>query len=143
MKKIVYLVILVGALALSGCATGPKFTDIKATLPPVAAGKGRIFLYRPSTMGAAVQPNVKLNGEVVGTAKPKGAFYVDREPGNYKIETSTEVTRELSLTLESGQTRYVKLNLSMGFVVGHVYPQLVDPAVGEGELAGCKFIGGK
>jgi hypothetical protein len=141
MKKLACLVVLATSLLFSGCATGPKFTEVKNTLPPLAADKGRIFFFRPSTMGAAIQPDVKLNGEVVGTAKSKGAFYVDRPAGEFSVETSTEVTRKLSLTLDKGQIRYVQLKISMGFMVGHVYPDLVDAAVGEAELAKCKFTG--
>jgi hypothetical protein len=99
---------------------------------------GRVFFYRTSILGAAIQPDVKLNGEKVGSAKPKGFFYVDRPAGAYKVETSTEVTRTLSFTLEKNQTRYVRLNISMGFFAGHVYPELVDTATAEKEIAACK-----
>ena len=76
----------------------------------------------------------------IGTAKPGGFFFVDRVPGNYQVETSTEVKRQLSLTLEKQQTRYVRLNLAMGFFVGHVFPELVDDATGEKEIAKCKLV---
>jgi Protein of unknown function (DUF2846) len=142
MKKLACLILLAAGLLFSGCASGPQFTDVKNSLPPLAADKGRIFFFRPSTLGAAIQPDVKLNGQVVGSAKSKGAFYVDRAPGDYSVETSTEVTRKLSFTLDKGQTRYVQLNISMGFLVGHVYPALVDASAGEAELAKCKFTGG-
>ncbi len=94
-------------------------------------------------LGAALQPEVKLNGEVVGKAVPNGFFYVDQEPGNYKIATSTEVDRHLSLALEKGQTRYVRLNISMGFFVGHVYPELVENEDGEKEIQQCSYTGQK
>jgi Protein of unknown function (DUF2846) len=142
MKKLACFVLLATGLLFSGCASGPQFTDVRNTLPPLAPDKGRIFFFRPSVLGAAVQPDVKLNGDVVGSAKSKGAFYVDRAPGDFTVETSTEVTRKLSLTLDKGQTRYVQLNIAMGFMVGHVYPELVDASVGEAGLAKCKFTGG-
>lgn len=142
MKKIACFVLLAVGLLFSGCATGPQFSEVKKTFPPLSADQGRIFFFRPSMLGAAIQPDVKLNGEVIGTAKSQGAFYVDRAPGDYTVETSTEVTRKLSLTLDKGQTRYVQLNIAMGFLVGHVYPKLVDATTGEAELAKCKFTGG-
>src|SRR5439155_23646456 len=61
--------------------------------------------------------------------------------GNYEVETSTEVKRRLSLTLDNNQTRYVRLNMAMGFFVGHVYPELVDDPTGEKEICGCKYTG--
>jgi hypothetical protein len=124
-----------------GCATGPKFSEVSSSIGTAPEDKGRIYLYRTAVVGAAVRPQVRLNGEVVGTAVPKGFFYVDREPGNYTIETSTEVDRRLSLVLEKAQTRYVRLNISIGFFVGHVYPELVENEVGEKEIQGCSYTG--
>jgi hypothetical protein len=94
-----------------------------------------------TSVGAAVQPKVKLNGEVVGQAVSHGFFFVDRPPGEYQITTSTEVDRSLSTTLEKGQTRYVRLNISTGFLVGHVYPELVDESEGQEEIQKLNYIG--
>jgi uncharacterized protein DUF2846 len=91
-------------------------------------------------LGMAVQPEVKVNGEVVGRAVPNGFFYVDRKPGAYEITTTTEVERKLSLTLDKGQTRYVKLGLSIGFVVGHVYPELIDADVARKEMESTRYV---
>ena len=125
-------------LTVVGCATsGPKFSEMKTSISPPRAGQGRIFLYRIAAFGAAVQPDIKVNGEVVGTAQPKAFYVVDRPAGTYQIATSTEVKRTLSLTLGRAQTRYVRLNIGMGFFVGHVYPELVEPAVGEREIMNC------
>ena len=142
LKKTLSLALLVGVTALlTGCAGGPKFAD--AAIPPLAGEHGRLFFYRTTAMGAAVQPDVKLNGEKIGNAVPQGFFYADRVPGNYQVETSTEVKRRLSLTLDRGQTRFVRLNLGMGFFVGHVWPELVENAVGEKEIAKCKSVDAK
>jgi hypothetical protein len=138
-SKIIF--VLAASLYLGSCATGPKFAEVSPSLGSTAPDNGRMYIYRTAVMGAAVQPEVKLNGETVGKAVPKGFFYVDREPGNYKIATSTEVDRHLSLTLEKGQTRYVRLNISMGFFAGHVYPELVENRVGEEEIQKCSYTG--
>ena len=133
---------LVAGLALfMGCASGPKYSQVSNMIPPVGPEQGRIFFYRASALGAAVQPSVMLNGETIGTAQPDGFFYVDRPPGNYQVSTTTEVKRTLSLLLEKEQVRYVRLNISMGFFVGHVYPELVEPGVGEKQIQGCSYIG--
>ncbi|TAK94246.1 MAG: DUF2846 domain-containing protein [Verrucomicrobia bacterium] len=140
MKLLKVLVLpAIAAMLVTGCASGPRYNEVKASFPPLPAEKGRIFFYRTAVLGAGVQPSVKLNDTPVGSAKPKGFFYVDRPPGDYRVETSTEVSRRLSLTLEAGQTRYVRLNMAMGFFVGHVWPELVENATGELELVGCSF----
>lgn len=126
-------------LTLAACAGGPKYSEMQNTIPNLPANNGRIYIYRTAVAGFAVQPDVKINGDVVGSAKPDGFFYVDYPPGNYTITTSTEVSRSLTLTLDSGQTRYVKLDISMGFFVGHVYPELVDDATGEKDIASLHY----
>jgi len=131
------------ASLLAGCASGPKYSQVRNTFPAVGPEQGRIFVYRATTMGVAVQPDVKLNDQKVGSATPKGFFYVDKPAGNYQISTSTEVKRTLSFTLDKAQTRYVRLNMAWGFFVGHCYPELVEPAVGEKELEKCSFVGDK
>jgi len=145
MKSILKLFLFVMVVfMLGGCATtGPKFTEFAPSISNMAPDTGRIYIYRPSSLGAAVRPDVKLNGEVIGEAISYGFFYVDRTPGNYEIMTSTEVSRKLSMTLDKGQTRYVRLNISIGFFVGHVYPELVEDEEGKKEIEDCRYIGQK
>jgi len=142
MKTLFKLFFLFAAVIIfSSCATsGPKYVELYSSIP-VVPDTGRIFLYRESSLGAAIQPDVKINGEVVGSSIPYGFFYVNRSPGVYEIMTSTEVDRKLSLTLDKGQTRFVRLNISMGFFAGHVYPELVDQAIGEKEIQECRYTG--
>ncbi len=138
--------IAVGAILastlLSACATsGPKFNEMAASMSPAKPDVGRIYFYRTTVLGAAVQPDVRLNGEVVGKAVPNGFFYADRPAGNYQVATETEVERKLTFTLEAGQVRYVRLNISMGLFVGHVYGELVDEAKGQSEIADMRYTG--
>jgi hypothetical protein len=83
---------------------------------------------------------VKLNGEKVGSAVPQGFFYVDRPAGDYEFTTTTELKKSLTFHLDAGQTRYVKLSISMGFMVGHVYPELVENTVGASEIQKTKSV---
>ena len=139
-KRSVFLGVL-ALLMLSGCsATGPKFAELESTSVSPPPGQGRIYIYRkPGLVGAAVQPKVYLNGEQVGVAKPGGFTFADRAPGNYDVQVSTEVKRTASFTLEAGETRYVRLEISMGFFVGHVYPTLVDGKEGADEIQACSY----
>ena len=135
-------VLLAVATLLSACAAGPKYEAVSDSFPPVASGKGRIFFYRPAVFfGDGVQPNINLNGTVVGASQPGGFFFVDRDPGDYEVLTSTEVDEKLSLTLNDAQVRYVKMTIQMGLLVGRVIPTLVDPAVGLQELKGLSYTG--
>jgi hypothetical protein len=134
------LVLAVPVLLLAGCASGPKYTEVASTFESLAPSKGRIYFYRPSAMGAAVQPEIKLNGRKVGTAKPGGFYFVDRDPGNYEVTAATETEKKLTFTLEPAQERYVRLKIQMGIMVGRIVPELVDKNEAIKELKGLSYI---
>jgi hypothetical protein len=136
-----FAVMILLIVALTACAKGAKFSEVNPNLASENPDWGRIFFYRPSSFGAALQPDVMLNGEKVGQAISWGFFYVDRPAGNYECVTSTEVKRKVSFILEPGQTRYVRFSVSFGFFVGHVYGELVEDSVGLKEIKECKYIG--
>lgn len=127
------------APALSACASGPAYDKALASLPKLAPGNGRIFFYRPSAFGMAYQPDVWLDGAVVGTAVPQGFFYADRPAGDHKAEIKSEVTRTLSFTLPEGQERFVRVDISPGFFVPHASPELVDANEARSEISECNL----
>lgn len=139
--RVVTLAIVTASLLLSACASGAKFSEMSSTIPAAQPDKGRIYFYRTAVVGFAVQPEVRLNGEKVGKAVPNGFFYVDRPAGNYQVVTETEVEKKLTFTLEPGQVRYVRLDISMGFWVGHVYGLLIDEKKARSEIASMNYIG--
>ena len=141
MKYLRLLALLMIAAAVTGCASGIRYTEFQPKMPGPSQDMGRIFLYRPSALGAALRPDVMLNNEKIGEAIAHGFFYVDRKPGEYQVVTSTEVERKLSFVLDKGQTRYVRFSVSFGFFVGHVYGELVEPDVAMKEIEDCKYTG--
>lgn len=134
--------LLAGAMLLlaAGCATGAKYTEVASTLPALDPSQGRIYFYRPSAFGAAVQPDIKLNGVKVGTAKPHGFYFVDRAAGDYEVSAATETEKKLTFTLEPSQERFVRLKIQFGVLVGRIVPELVDRAEADGEIKDLSFI---
>jgi hypothetical protein len=135
---------LLGLIAMlgGGCASGPSYTTMSEQIGPVAPGQGRIYFYRDgSPFGSAVQPNIRLNGDVVGKSKPGGFFYVDRAPGGYEVSCETETQKSLSMTLTAGETRYVRTRVSFGVVLGHVRPVLEDEEQAMKTLGKSKYTG--
>jgi hypothetical protein len=128
-------------LVLSACASGPKFTELKPDMTARNSDMGRIFFYRSTALGALLNPDVFLNNERVGEAKAQGFFFVDRPAGSYTASTQTEVERTVSFTLDKGQTRFIRFNVSIGFLVGHVYGEVMEEADAMQEIVDCKYIG--
>jgi len=121
--------LLLALFMITGCASGPKFSEYAKTVPKVKQGEGRIWFYRPSGMGAAIQPAVMLNEQKVGIAQPKGFFYVDRPAGAYEVKCKTEWSHKCNFTLAPQDTKYVRLNMMLGLFVGHVLPREVPEQV--------------
>lgn len=141
MKYIRLFAVVLLAVGLAGCASGIKYSEFQPKIPTQSPDSGRIFFYRSSALGAALRPDVLLNNEKVGEARAQGFFYVDRPAGEYLVVTTTEVTRKLSFLLEKGQTRFVRFSVSLGFFVGHVYGELVEPDVALKEIQDCSYTG--
>ena len=105
-RRVIHLITgLLALVLLAGCASGPKYAEVADSFTTLDPAQGRIYIYRTTALGAAVQPQVMLDGTVVGKAVPKGFFFVDVEPGDHKILTSTEVDRTLSLVVDKRNNR--------------------------------------
>jgi Protein of unknown function (DUF2846) len=141
--KLVRRSLIVAALVtvVAGCASGPKYSEMKSKIPAMKAGEGRVFVYRDSIFGAAIQPKVMINGVEVGTSQSNGFFYVDRPAGDYKISGATEVERSVSFVLAAGETKYIKTFMSMGLLAGRVNFELVNAAGGETAVSGLSYTG--
>lgn len=138
----VRIVTLLFIALLAGCAAGgPKFSEVKGSLPEIGPEQGRIFFYRPSAVGAAVQPNILLNGIVVGEMVPQGFFYVDRAPGRYLATARTESEASLEIPLAASETKYVRASISLGIFVGRPNLNLVDAKDALVEIADLGYSG--
>jgi hypothetical protein len=83
------------AMILAACATDPTYLEMKSKIPTLDPAQGRVFVYRDSTFGAAIQPQVMINGKVVGVSRGNGIFYTDLPAGDYRLSSQTEVERSL------------------------------------------------
>jgi len=141
MKNIRRLLILSCLALIAGCASGPKFSEMQASLPTLKAGEGRIYVFRDSMFGAAIVPTVYLNNQEVGRTMANSFFYIDRAPGEYRISATTEVERSVSLALAAGETKYVKVSIGMGLFAGRPNFELANEAAARAALQSLSFSG--
>src|SRR5579872_3255750 len=87
------------AVVLTGCASGVKYKDMSSSISTVPANQGRVYFYRDGIIGMALQPAVVLDGTAVGKSQANGFFYVDIQPGDHRVTTTTEVERELTFEI--------------------------------------------
>ncbi|WP_149135823.1 DUF2846 domain-containing protein [Cupriavidus campinensis] len=144
MKRVVRLALTGIALSflMAGCASGVKHSEMASSIPSLKSGEGRVYFLRSASMfGAAVQPDLRLNNEVVGESKPGGFFFVDRPAGKYVASAATETEKTLSFVLDSGETKYVRSSPSMGLMVGRVVLKLETPEKAKEDLASLSYTG--
>lgn len=141
--RIFRLFVIAAAIFLTGCAAkGPRYTEVEASFPTLRSGHGRLVVYRSGGLGQAVQPDIKLNGEVVGSSKPEGFFFVDRTAGRYTVSARTEVEATLDVELAEGGTTYVQTSITVGLLVGHPRLTLRNESTARQHLPGLAYIGG-
>lgn len=140
---------------LLGCAV-PAATRSAAAVPPVAAGMGRIWIYRYSDPnGSLARPYVRLNGAVAGISDPGGAFYRDVPPGVYEVTVDSigqDVDQWVRVAVVPGQQVYVRVDdlphwdcgggRRGGWCRDTFYTRLQLPQVGAVEVARLPFTGG-
>lgn len=144
MRRTLYL-LLAGlcAAVLSACAVGPGYHEAAASFPPLAKDHGRIFFLRENTMiGSALQPDIYLNGMVVGRSVAGGFFFVDELPGTYTVRTSVLITEKISFELAAGETRYIRTQPKPGLLLGRVEPALEWPDGALAAMKELKYAGG-
>ena len=141
-RRILLSALVLASAFLAGCASGPKFSEISSSIGPIPAGDGRIYFFRSSSMmGAALQPDIRLNGQVVGSSKPGGFFYVDRPAGKYVAAASTEVENTAAIALDAGETKYLRTSPSFGLLVGHINIEVEDAQKAKAEIETLSLTG--
>lgn len=141
--QIFRLLVIAAAIFLTGCAaTGPRYAEVEASLPTLRSGYGRLVVYRSGGLGVAVQPDIKLNGEVIGQSQPEGFFFVDRTAGRYTVSARTEIETTLDAELEEGRTTYVQTSITMGLFVGHPRLTLQSESTAIQQLPRLAYTGG-
>jgi hypothetical protein len=122
-------------LMMAGCAGMQRSKDHPT--PTVQPDKGLVYFYRESSFkGAAVQYDIRDNGNVIGALQSGTYFYEEATPGKHVYSAKTEVTSEVSVDVEAGKTYYVKGSIGFGFVAPHPKLEVVsDEAAAQAALA--------
>ncbi|MEJ8852053.1 DUF2846 domain-containing protein [Variovorax rhizosphaerae] len=138
----IWLAVSVWALFLTGCgATGPRYSEVEKNLPSLDENQGRIVFLRDSAFGAAVQPEVRLNNQVVGKSQPNSFFFVDRPAGAYRASASTESESSINVTVKARTSSYVLMGMDMGLLVGRPSFQMLGESEAKGRLTSLAYGG--
>jgi hypothetical protein len=141
--RVFKFLILSLTVTLAGCsASGPKYKEMAMSVPVLKEDQSRIYFFRAKNhFGAAIQPNIKLDGLVVGQSIPGGFFFVDTSAGEHEVSITTEVEHKLRLTLDRGEVKYVETPATLGALVAHITPRLAIPEVAQPKIIKLSYTG--
>ena len=141
-SKIGALPLLLAGFLLASCASPRGLDEPPLQLPPLKPGFGRVYFSRAGEyVGAAIQPEIRMNNEVVARSVPGGFSFVDRPPGKYVVTAATEVENVVTFQLAAGESKYIKTTVTPGILVGHVTPTLEFPEQGQSDINRLRYVG--
>jgi hypothetical protein len=140
-KKILSVLILL--TSLTACqSSGRTYAQLeKDGIPPIAEDKGRVFLYRYSTLGFAIQPSIFIDDNKVGDSVAEGFFFTDIPPGKHRVSAETEVEKTLDFTVAEKQNVYIKQSPAFGLFIGRIAFDNVEETQAKSEMAELHYQG--
>lgn len=137
------LSVLLFLLLSAGCATGPKYVEVKNDIPDLKEGEGRLFVYRERRWaGSAIQPEIKLDENIIGKSVAGGFIYADRPAGLYNLACGA---RFIKLYMKPGESTYVEMIPLAGPAGGGRFKinlRLVDPDYGRSMVKKLRYEDG-
>jgi len=146
-----------GIMLLAACTPThqPRYGDIAATAPPVAADRARLYFYRDyEPYESLARPYIFLNGQASAISEPGGVSYRDVPQGSYLVAVdSYGVYPEQAKTVAAkpGETYYVKVESLRSWASGgganDDYERdtfvvvLIDPEQARREIIALAFFG--
>lgn len=127
------------ALALLGACGGRQGPALEqGAAAPVAPleENGRIYFYRTAfPWMVAVEPDVIVNGQRVGSSRHDRFFHKDAAPGRYEVFLTSDPENPLYLNVEAGRASFVKTVVRFAATGTKLTAELMDEAEGRQEIA--------
>ena len=114
------LLLSIGVLQLSACASEPSQTVAQAQIPPLPAGSARVWVLRQFEPGLGVQwtPMTYVNGATLSPSYAGTAFYRDLPAGTYAFTVASctsDFNQGQKLQLASGMQADLEVQVLSGF----------------------------
>lgn len=151
------LTVVLAAGLLSACSTWPFHSEMPpasadgttvaadgSTPPPLAPDRGRVYFFRMSSYSPEllIRPEIRMDGKIVGLAKPGSYFVVDLPTGVYSAAPTWNMDRSLNVFVMAGRTSYVRVDIRFPVLAGRVSLSEVSPGTGANMIATLDYQGG-
>ena len=136
------------ATVMAGCASGgPSGNEVLTG--SIAPSKARLVIYRPSPMGFAIQPDYTINGKSIASSQPRGFVVCDMAPGAHTVRVANVAgdanlsfsgSETAKISLQPGQTTYLRADIQPGLIIGAVTISQVTEAQGRQDVSSLSKI---
>ena len=110
-------------------------------IPKLAAGKGRIWIYRTAPKGMGVAPEIVVDNSRYEALLPGAGYGLDVTPGRHEVMLEYDKDK-LEIEVASGEDIFVPFDVDPALFGRGFYPVLVDRQTAKAELhqhAGIDF----
>lgn len=140
-KRYRTLVIIVALPFIYACMVGiqPPTTSAKeldpsfGRVPPLAAGMGRIWIYRTVPKGLGLPPDIVVDDKKYDPLLPGTAYRIDVQPGVHRVMLAYSKNK-LEIEVTAGNDAFVRFDLDPALFGRGFYPVLVDRNTAKAEL---------
>ena len=141
MRAIIYAILFVSYIVMTGCASVPMETADKNSIAkkfnPPSEGSSGLYIYRNSFVGKALKKDIWVDGKCIGETAPDIYFYetVDGDT-NHKVSTESEFSpNDLLIKVKSGMNYFIRQYIKIGLFVGGAGLELVDEEEGKKDVS--------
>jgi hypothetical protein len=126
------------SLLFAGCASTQQFVPFPDQAKVVEdPTKGRIYVMRPATVGAAISMDVADSGKIIGSTGPHGFLCWEREPGDIVVSSKAENTSAVKVSVEAGKVNYIFQHMEFGWISARNRLDIVTEDEGKKVLKEC------
>lgn len=130
---------LVVVLFASGCASAKQYVALPDQKVEVENQEmGRIYVLRPSSLGAAISMAVKDDNQLVGDTGAGSFLCWERNPGEAKITGKAENESWVKMYVDKGKRHYVLQRMQMGAFIARNKMEVISEEEGKKYLGKCK-----
>lgn len=143
-KRIMMSAAALGFAVLTGCASVPMESNEKdqalKAFPAPPQGQAGLYIFRDTSMGAALKKTVKIDDEIIGETAANTYFYRLVTPGAHTLATESEFGDNLlQLNATAGKNHYVRQSIKLGVFVGGAKLTEVSESEGQKAVRGTKL----
>lgn len=144
LKKSLFLLAIVASVILTGCASVPmapvEQDQAMKTFSAPASDKAGLYIFRDSSLGAALKKTVSIDNQVIGETAAKTYFYSEIEPGEHTLATESEFSDNLLvIKVQAGLNYFVRQYIKFGAFVGGANLELVSEEEGKKGVLASKL----